>query len=379
VASVRVRTRYGVLDDLLAGFARFVDGTELLVATQGRFAVGQTAALTVELSQGQVAFKADCEVTAALATGRGPGGRAAIRLRPKQLDEKSQGFYEHLLAQARAQRATVALAADEVPSIDPDGDILELKAEVAVADAHEDLDDGWDLGVEPPKQAAAAAPVLRVPSAELPPELEPPELPPLAAEPTGKPLERRTDDEEARSRSHTVPGFGEPVAPAPAIQDRAPAAEPAATEKSVEEVVAPVVEKPRRTTAPVDLPPPVAAAVPTRRWSRRLPIVALLFAVGVAGTLLLWPAVEGSNPPPPAAPPPPPPEATKAAVTPPAPPPEPPPPPPPAAPPDAAPAATPIAPAPAPTPAPEPAPEVAPEPEPAPTPAASSADATPEL
>ncbi|MBK8257269.1 MAG: PEGA domain-containing protein [Polyangiaceae bacterium] len=113
---LRIVTRCGSLDELVATFGPFADETSLFIVTNKPRPLGLVQPFVIQLKDGATVMRGDVEVVQSTSTGEGPGGRNGMRLKLLTADEATIDVLRRLVEFGRAKDSVAPPPADAVPA-----------------------------------------------------------------------------------------------------------------------------------------------------------------------------------------------------------------------------------------------------------------------
>ncbi len=106
---LRIVTRCGTLDELIATFGPFADESSLFIVTNKPRPLGLRQPFVIQLREGETVMRGDVEVIDSIADGRGPDGRNGMRLKLLQGDDATRDVLRKLFEYGLTKRAQSAI------------------------------------------------------------------------------------------------------------------------------------------------------------------------------------------------------------------------------------------------------------------------------
>ncbi len=177
---LRIVTRCGSLDELIATFGPFADETSLFIVTNKPRTLGLRQPFVIQLREGETVMRGEVEVIDSITDGRGPDGRNGMRLKLLQGDDATRDVLRRLHEYGSTKRAQSAITVLPPPPAAPAAPAVPGAAPaVPGAPAIPGAAPGAAPGVagSVAKQAAATPPA-GVEAAPPPATMAPPKAPP---------------------------------------------------------------------------------------------------------------------------------------------------------------------------------------------------------
>ncbi len=106
---LRIVTRCGSLDELIATFGPFADETSLFIVTNKPRSLGLRQPFVIQLREGETVMRGEVEVIDSITDGRGPDGRNGMRLKLLQGDDATRDVLRRLHEFGSTKRAQSAI------------------------------------------------------------------------------------------------------------------------------------------------------------------------------------------------------------------------------------------------------------------------------